>query len=109
MIAGFRFAGVACGIKPSGGRDLGLIVCDRPASAAAVFTRNRGAAAPVVVSRALLARAAGRAVGVVVNSGNANAATGRRGERDAKAMAGAAARAAPRGGAMLVASTGVIG
>jgi glutamate N-acetyltransferase / amino-acid N-acetyltransferase len=106
---GFRFAGVACGIKASGARDLGMIVCDRPASAAAVFTRNKMAAAPVGVSRQLLAAASGRAVGVVVNSGNANAATGRRGERDARAMAKQAARAAPRGGAMLVASTGVIG
>jgi glutamate N-acetyltransferase/amino-acid N-acetyltransferase len=109
VIDGFRFAGVASGIKATGKRDLGLIVCDRPASAAAVFTRNRMAAAPVGVSRALLESAGGLASGVVVNSGNANAATGPRGVKDARAMVKQAARSAPRGGAMLVASTGVIG
>jgi glutamate N-acetyltransferase/amino-acid N-acetyltransferase len=109
MIEGFRFAGVAAGIKKKGGLDLGMIVADRPVSAAAVFTRNKMAAAPVGLSRGLLAAAKGRAVGVVVNSGNANAGTGAAGARDAKAMVARARRGAPRGGAMLVASTGVIG
>jgi len=48
---GFRAAGVAAGIKPSGNPDVALIVCDRTASAAAVFTTNRVCAAPVIVSR----------------------------------------------------------
>jgi len=52
--AGFRAAGVACGIKKSGGLDLALIVSDTPASSAAVFTTNKAVAAPVIVSKARL-------------------------------------------------------
>jgi glutamate N-acetyltransferase/amino-acid N-acetyltransferase len=104
---GFRFAGVAAGIKQHGGLDLGLIACDGPASAAAVFTQNRVAAAPVELSRALLARTRGKLRGVVVNSGNANACTGPRGVTDARAMARWGQAAV--GGPALVASTGVIG
>ena len=104
---GFRFAGVAAGIKADDKLDVGLIAADGAASAAAVFTRNRVAAAPVVLSRALLARTQGRLRGVVVNSGNANACTGPAGVRDARRMA-TLGRAAC-GGQALVASTGVIG
>jgi glutamate N-acetyltransferase/amino-acid N-acetyltransferase len=104
---GFRFAGVAAGIKSSGAPDVGLIACDRTATCAAVFTRNRVPAAPVVMSRQLVARSQGRIRGVVVNSGNANACTGKTGAADARAMA-RLARGALRGPA-LVASTGVIG
>ncbi len=109
-VRGFRFAGVAAGIKSKGGPDVGLMVAERACPAAAVFTRNRVAAAPVGVSKAALARASGRARGVVVNSGNANALTGAAGLRDARRMQELAAQgvgAAP--GEMLVASTGVIG
>ena len=53
--AGFRAAGVACGIKKSNGLDLALIVSDFPASSAAVFTTNKAVAAPVLVSKARLA------------------------------------------------------
>lgn len=105
---GFRAAGVACGIKRSGGLDLAVILSDRPASAAGVFTTNACAAAPVVVSR--LRVAGGEARGVVVNSGCANAATGARGIADAESMAEEAARLAgvdPQ--EMLVSSTGRIG
>jgi glutamate N-acetyltransferase / amino-acid N-acetyltransferase len=109
-VRGFRFAGVAAGIKSKGGLDVGIMASDRPGPAAAVFTQNRVAAAPVGLSRAALARSRGLAQAVVVNSGNANALTGADGEADARRMiaAGAAAvRASP--GHVLVASTGVIG
>jgi glutamate N-acetyltransferase/amino-acid N-acetyltransferase len=109
-VRGFSFAGVTAGIKSKGGPDVGLMVADRPCAAAAVFTRNRVAAAPVGVSRTALAKAGGKARGVVVNSGNANALTGAAGLRDARRMqelAASGVAAAP--GEMLVASTGVIG
>jgi glutamate N-acetyltransferase/amino-acid N-acetyltransferase len=88
--AGFRAAGTACGIKPSGKRDLGLLVCDGtyPASAAR-FTSSSTAAAPVWVCRDRCDLGALRAL--LVNSGCANAATGRRGMRDAERAQEAAA------------------
>ncbi len=107
---GFRFGAVAAGIKKTGAADLALMVCERPAAAAAVFTRNRVKAAPVLLSKAQLVRSQGKARAVVVNSGNANACTGKPGMADAKKMVALAATAA---GApteqVLVASTGVIG
>jgi glutamate N-acetyltransferase / amino-acid N-acetyltransferase len=108
---GFRFAGVSAGIKKkTGALDLGLIVADRPATGAAIFTSNRVKAAPVVLSQAALKRSGGRVDAVVVNSGNANACTGRAGMADARRMATATGRvlgvATSR---VLVASTGVIG
>jgi glutamate N-acetyltransferase/amino-acid N-acetyltransferase len=108
--AGFRAAGVACGIKANGKPDLALLVSDTPASAAAVFTTNVAQAAPILVSRAHLQASAGRAVAVVVNSGCANACTGPEGHANAVVLADLAAgalRCAPD--AVLVASTGVIG
>jgi glutamate N-acetyltransferase/amino-acid N-acetyltransferase len=88
--AGFRAAGVACGIKPSGNTDLGLLVCDaeRPVSAAR-FTATGTPAAPVLVSRERCDLHALRAV--LANSGCANAATGGRGLDDAAKTQGAAA------------------
>jgi glutamate N-acetyltransferase/amino-acid N-acetyltransferase len=113
---GFRAAGVACGIKrqkpdqPSAPLDLALIVADRPASAAAVFTTNKAAAAPVIVSREHLALSGGLASAVVVNSGCANACTGEAGLASARTMAARAAEAAQCPAAqVLVSSTGVIG
>jgi glutamate N-acetyltransferase/amino-acid N-acetyltransferase len=105
---GFRAAGVACGLKPSGRPDLGLLVSEVPAVAAGAFTTNRVQAAPIVVTRRALR--AGRARAIVANAGNANACTGRRGIEDARAMAAEAAAAAGiPPGEVLVASTGVIG
>jgi glutamate N-acetyltransferase / amino-acid N-acetyltransferase len=107
-VRGFRAAGIACGIKPSGKPDLALIVSDRPAAGAAVFTTSRFPGAPVVVSREHLR--GGRARGVVVNSGISNVANGARGLRDAREMCAALAQeigARPR--EIQVASTGVIG
>lgn len=107
-VRGFRAAGVACGIKPSGKPDLALIVSDRPAAAAAVFTTSRFPGAPVVVSRANLR--GGRARGVVVNSGISNVANGARGLRDAREMTRLLARGiGARPSEIQVASTGVIG
>ena len=106
---GFRAAGVAAGIKPSGGTDVGLLVCDAPdTTSAARFTRSGTAAAPVLLTRERCRLDAIRAV--VVNSGNANAATGSMGLQDAAKMQGAAAMAAgvPED-QVAVCSTGVIG
>ena len=88
--AGFRAAGVACGIKPSGNPDLGLLICDaeHPVSAAR-FTASSTAAAPVLLSRERCRLDALRAV--LANSGCANAATGKRGLDDAAKTQGAAA------------------
>jgi glutamate N-acetyltransferase / amino-acid N-acetyltransferase len=87
---GFRAAGVACGIKPSGNPDLGLLVCDSetPVSAAR-FTATGTPAAPVLLSQERCALGSLRAV--LANSGCANAATGRRGLEDAARTQGAAA------------------
>jgi len=107
---GFRAAGVAGGIKPSGNRDLGLMVADAPqTTSAARFTRSGTQAAPVLLCRERCVLTGIRAV--VVNSGNANAATGRPGYDNAAKMQGAAAMACGVGsaGAVAVASTGVIG
>lgn len=107
---GFRFAGVACGIRPNEPErlDLAMVVSDRPSRAAGVFTQNRVCAAPVQVCRDRLPR--GDARGVVICSGNANACTGQQGLADARrmtALAGQTIGANPE--QMLVASTGVIG
>jgi glutamate N-acetyltransferase/amino-acid N-acetyltransferase len=111
---GFRLAGVSCGLKARGRAarplDLALIVSDRRAATAGVFTTNRFAAAPIVVCRDHLERSLGQVRGVVVNSGCANAATGAEGVRRARAVAGAAAGLLDcRPEEILVASTGVIG
>ena len=76
---GFSFAAVAAGIKVSGRPDLALAEAGHSATAAALFTQNRVAAAPVEVGRAALLSTGGRVRAVVVNSGNANCATGRAG------------------------------
>jgi glutamate N-acetyltransferase/amino-acid N-acetyltransferase len=106
---GFRAAGVAAGIKPSGGLDVGLLVCDRPdATSAARFTASGVLAAPVIVTKERAHLHALRAV--VVNSGNANAATGRPGLDEAARMQGAGGMAAGVPTEQVaVASTGVIG
>jgi len=108
--AGFRAAGVACGIKKTGAPDLALIVADGPATAAAVFTTNKAQAAPVVVSREHLAHSGGLARAVVVNSGCANACTGPEGLAVARSTADfVASIVGCRTDHVLVASTGVIG
>jgi glutamate N-acetyltransferase/amino-acid N-acetyltransferase len=107
---GFRAAGVACGIKPSGDLDLGLLVSSSPSTtSAARFTASGTQSAPVLLCRERCALDGIRAV--VVNAGNANAATGRPGFENAAKMQGATAIASGVGAesAVAVASTGVIG
>jgi glutamate N-acetyltransferase/amino-acid N-acetyltransferase len=106
-VPGFRAAGIACGIK-RGAPDLALLVSERPAAVAGVFTRSSIVGAPVALSRERVRSGFARAV--VVNSGCSNVAMGARGVRDAAEMARAAAAAVGCAPAeMLVASTGVIG
>jgi glutamate N-acetyltransferase / amino-acid N-acetyltransferase len=110
--AGFRAGGMAIGIKDGTVPDLAMVATEdgRPVPAAGVFTSNLAAAAPVQVSRNHLASTGGRAAAVVVNSGNANAATGEQGRRDAARMAElTAAGMGCRTEEVLVCSTGLIG
>src|ERR1700733_10043474 len=76
---GFSFAAVTAGIKVSGRPDLALAEACAGTAAGAVFTRNRVVAAPVVVGRASLLASRGCLRAVLVNSGNANCATGAKG------------------------------
>ena len=106
---GFRAAGVAAGIKEGGGKDVGLVVSDRPDTTSALrFTASGVQAAPVIVTRERCRLDAIRAV--AANSGNANAATGGPGMDEAARMQGAAAMVAGvREDQVAVCSTGVIG
>jgi glutamate N-acetyltransferase / amino-acid N-acetyltransferase len=106
---GFRAAGVAAGLKSSGGKDVAVVVSDGPDdAAAAVFTTNRFPAAPVQWSRQVLAT--GRARAVVLNSGGANACTGPEGFQDTHATAEHVAAGLGLGAIdVAVASTGLIG
>ncbi|KAH9951180.1 hypothetical protein B0H21DRAFT_356014 [Amylocystis lapponica] len=110
---GYLLTGVHCGIKKSGQLDLAVILSDRPAAAAACFTRNAFKAAPVLVSQEVLSATAGRARALVINSGCANAVTGAQGLADAWAMARATdeltGAPGPAASGTLVMSTGVIG
>jgi glutamate N-acetyltransferase/amino-acid N-acetyltransferase len=109
---GFVANGTACGIKPGGQPDLALVSTEdgRPVAAAGVFTPNLATAAPVEVSRSHLAQTGGRATAVVLNSGNANAATGPGGRACAEetcAMVAHGVGCDPT--EVLVCSTGLIG
>lgn len=110
MPDGFKSGAVYCGLKADPqSLDLGIILSEVPyTSGAAVFTNNHIKAAPIVYSQRLIRMGMIRAI--VVNSGNANACTGRQGYKDAKTMAMAAARLlhVPQD-QVLVASTGIIG
>ncbi len=105
---GFKVAGVVSGLKKNGGKDLGLIYSDVPATVAGVFTKNLVQAAPVLLDRERIK--SGKCQAVIVNSGNANCCTGDQGMRDAIAMTRfAASGLAISEELVLVASTGVIG
>ncbi|CAK7202352.1 Arginine biosynthesis bifunctional protein ArgJ, mitochondrial [Sporothrix eucalyptigena] len=114
---GFKVGGVVVGVKPNNTTkpDLAMIVSDVPCAAAAVFTKNRFQAAPVTFSRELLRKAAAAdkptVRSVLINSGCANAVTGKGGLEDAAAMARAAdaCTGTPAGSGTVVMSTGVIG
>lgn len=106
--AGYRFSGVASGIKKTGKLDLALICSDQPAQCAGVFTQNKVIAAPLLISQPRIA--AGQCQAILVNSGNANACTGSEG-RLVAGMSGqlvAKALSIPEE-LVAVASTGVIG
>ena len=105
---GFRAAGVPAEIKYKGRNDVALIVADEPCAAAAVFTTNKVAAAPVLYDREVVRN--GRTQAILANSGCANACTGEEGLKDAKLSALVTAGELgidPK--LVLVASTGVIG
>ncbi len=107
-VRGFRFAGLAAGIKKTGQPDLALAVAQRPVPCAAVFTTNLVQAAPVKLARERAAT--GRIQAVLVNSGNANACTGQPGLDAARRASEAVAAALALDPALVVpASTGVIG
>jgi glutamate N-acetyltransferase / amino-acid N-acetyltransferase len=105
---GFRAAGVAAEIKYKGRNDVALVVADEPCVAAAVFTTNKVAAAPVLYDREIVK--GGKVQAILANSGCANACTGEQGLKDAKLSALVTAGELgidPKH--VLVASTGVIG
>lgn len=109
---GFVAAGISCGIKPDGDPDLALVatVDGRAVAAAAVFTSNKLTAAPVLTSSSHLRATNGMASAVILNSGNANAATGGPGREHAEAMCDATASALGCASQeVLVCSTGLIG
>ena len=105
---GFRAAGLHCGIKKPGLLDLALVVSERSGPIAGVFTTNQVVAAPVILDRLHLRRGVGRAI--LVNSGNANACTGRQGMAAAQKTAAVVARILNRPvHEVFIGSTGVIG
>ena len=111
-VPGFVAAGMACGVKASGADDLAMVATadGTPVTAAGVFTSNRMTAPPVLVCRDHLSATGGRAAAVVLNSGNANAATGAAGRADAEAMCALTAEAVGcTPDEVLVCSTGLIG
>src|SRR5450432_934001 len=106
---GFVASGVRAGIRKKR-PDVGLIVAENGANAAAVFTKNLFQAAPVVLSKAALKKSGGRVKAVVVNAGCANAVTGQQGLQAARRVRTRAAellRCSPD--EIFLASTGVIG
>src|SRR5947209_4260910 len=108
-VAGVRLAGVHAGIKKRK-RDLALIVFDVPQACASVITTNEIKAAPLLVTRESLRTHSAQMRALVCNSGCANACTGAKGERDARATArqAAALLGIPKQ-SVVVSSTGVIG
>jgi len=105
---GFKFVGIPCGIKKNGHKDLGLIYCEKPASAAALFTRNKVVAAPVILGKEQIQK--GKCQAVLVNSGNANCFTGDQGLLDARSSITMVSKIfnIPQD-LVMVSSTGVIG
>lgn len=109
---GFVAWGVSSGIKPEGRLDMALVATTdgREVPAAATFTSNKAAAAPVQVSRDNLASSGGRAGAILINSGNANAATGQTGVKVASSVSGlVAAKLGLSRDGVLCCSTGLIG
>jgi glutamate N-acetyltransferase/amino-acid N-acetyltransferase len=108
--AGFTFSSVAASIKASGRPDLAMVECCDGTNAAAVFTTNRVAAAPVQVGRAFLRATRGSVRAVIVNSGNANCATGPAGLRACRQVCSEIARQLDlKPDQVFPSSTGIIG
>lgn len=107
-VPGFKASGIASGIKKTGKKDLALILSDVPAEAAGLFTTNKVKAAPVLLDMKRIKK--GKASGVIINSGNANACTGKNGMEHAEEMASLTENALGLSkGSIFVSSTGVIG
>jgi glutamate N-acetyltransferase/amino-acid N-acetyltransferase len=109
---GFKTAAVGCDIREKGDMqrlDLAIVTADAPCHAAGVFTQNDVCAAPVHVCKEILAKPGAKVAGFVVNSGNANAATGEQGMIDAKEMSAVAQLETGIGSPFLICSTGRIG
>ncbi|MBW2600156.1 MAG: bifunctional ornithine acetyltransferase/N-acetylglutamate synthase [Deltaproteobacteria bacterium] len=108
QVPGFLGNSVAAGIKGVGSRDLSLIFSEIPARAVGVFTTNRFKAAPVILDMERIRKGITQAI--IVNSGNANAATGKEGAKDAATMSKVVSKALGiEDELVLVASTGIIG
>ena len=108
IVPGFKFSGISAGIKQSKDKDLALILSDRPAATAGVFTTNRVKAAPVKLAMSSILSKKGQAI--IINSGNANACTGAKGLKDAKTMCTSTASLVDVPPELVyVSSTGVIG
>ena len=109
-VTGITAFGASAGIKAGKKKDLAMIASSIPASAAAVYTKNRVKAAPLIVNRENLKKENGKAQAIVINSGIANACTGHKGKMDSYKVAEIAAKKIGiREGLVLVASTGKIG
>lgn len=110
-VQGFRAGNTSCGIKSEAGTpDLAMLIADRPCVTAATFTTSRTASHTIRVCKEHLAASGQRAQAVVVNSGNANCATGARGHRDAERMAElTASKLGADPTLVMVSSTGIIG
>jgi glutamate N-acetyltransferase/amino-acid N-acetyltransferase len=107
---GFSFSAVAAGIKASGGPDLALVLAAKGTGAAALFTSNRVVAAPVEIGRKALLASGSRVRAVVVNSGNANCATGLQGLRACEQVCDATGRLLRVSSSEIFpSSTGIIG
>jgi glutamate N-acetyltransferase/amino-acid N-acetyltransferase len=107
---GFKFSAITAGIKASGKPDLALILAEPRATAAALFTKNQIVAAPVEVGRAALTKSGSRVRAVLVNSGNANCATGQPGLRACRQTCSEIARLlGGKPAEVFPSSTGIIG
>jgi len=107
-VKGFKASGISAGIKKNGKKDFALIVSETPCVVAGVFTKNSVKAAPVVIDMERIKKGSSR--GVVINSGNANACTGKRGHKDALDILTAVEKELSlKKGDLLISSTGVIG
>lgn len=108
-VPGFSLSGIDCGIKDNKQKDLALLMSEVPANAAGVFTQNQVVAASVTYDKKII-ESSGKVRAIIVNSGNANACTGKQGMKDCHAIAGEISKT---GGfsknEVFVASTGVIG